>query len=432
MLVTDVILPLSGWFEYGEMNMKKFLLLAFLSFFALNVHAHGEQWLGFGVLAKKAKWSPVQFSIWPVHLCNPRAEIYGVLLSPGIFGFADKVYGVSCGTIVMMAENNGLAANIYSYGMKNNGLAVGLFNTWQRNNCVSIGLANFIHDKKDGGNTIQIGVFNQANSGLQIGLLNYNPNALIPWMPLINWVSPRSVESSLKELCQRPYPFDDHITKHANQYFPNWNQQQRLHWLNELFPLTDAGATYALMEAAKKHGMLQKWDQYALTLSEKQRKRLRYSLGSWIAQQEWYHIVETTPDGSLVLKVFKIGGAIYTFSVKFKELPPREKIKVSWQNSDLVTWYERKTENVNANPFVELFTIRHDAETGIWFETGSWKEVRQKVPAVTTCKVDRDGITLYQIKGDKWIYKEFRLKEQYRKIKLGSLEPEHIIQKTVK
>ncbi len=409
--------------------MKKLLLLVALSFFTLNVHAHGEQWLGFAVLAKDVKWSPVQISLWPVHLCNPRAGIYGILLSPGIFGFADKVYGVSCGAIVMMEENNGLAANIWSFGDKNNGLAVGGFNAWAKNNGVSVGLANFVYDKKSGRNTIQIGVFNQANSGLQIGLLNYNPHAAIPWMPLINFTIPRSIESSLKELKEEPFPFDYHIEKHANKYFPNWNRQQRLNWLNELFPLTDAGATYALMEAAKKHGMLKIWDQYALTLPEKQRKRLRYSLGSWIAQQEWHHTLETTPDGSCVLSVFKIG-ASYTFTAKFKELPPREKIKVSWQNSDLEVWYRKETEK--AAPFVKLFTIRHDVETDIWFETGSWKEVRQKVPAVTTCKIKRDGTTLHQIKGDKWIYKNFRLKEQYRKIKLGSLKPEYIIQKSVK
>ena len=401
------------------------MLLPLLS---LNVFAHGNEWIGSAII-KDAKWSPVQISFWPLHLCGGETTIYGLNFSPGLFGFSRKVYGVSCGSTVMMAENNGLAANIWSFGMKNNSLAVGLFNAWERNNGVSIGLANFIHDKKDGGNTIQIGVFNQANSGLQIGLLNYNPNALIPWMPLINWVIPRSVNSSLKELYQKPYPFDLHIAKHANKYFPNWNRQQRLNWLNELFPLTDAGATCALMEAAKKHGMLKIWDQYALTLPEKQRKRLRYSLGSWIAQQEWYHTLETTPDGSCALSVFKIAGASYTFTAKFKELPPREKIKVSWQNSDLEVWYRKETEK--AAPFVKLFTIRHDAETDIWFETGSWKEVRQKVPAVTTCKINRDGTTLHQIKGDKWIYKEFRLKEQYRKIKLDRIKPEYIIQKSV-
>ena len=409
--------------------LKKFLLLTLMTLLSLNVFAHGNEWIGSAII-KNAKWSPVQISFWPLHLCGGETTIYGLNFSPGLVGFSRQVYGVSCGSIVMMAENNGLAANIWSFGDKNNGLAVGGFNAWAKNNGVSIGLANFVYDKKIGRNTLQIGIFNQANSGLQIGLLNYNPNAAIPWMPLINWVIPRSVYSSLKELYQKPYPFDFHIAKHANKYFPNWNQQQRLKWLNELFPLTDAGATYALMEAAEKHGMLEIWDRYALTLPEKQRKRLRYSLGSWIAQQEWYHSLETTPDGSCALSVYKIGGASYTFTAKFKELPPREKIKVSWMNSDLEVWYRKETEK--DAPFVKLFTIRHDAETDIWFETGSWKEVRQKVPAVTTCKINRDGTTLHQIKGDKWIYKNFRLKEQYRKIKLGSLEPEYIIQKSVK
>ena len=128
--------------------LKKLFLLILLSLLSLNVFAHGEQWLGFAVLAKDVKWSPVQISLWPVHLCNPRATIYGILLSPGIFGFADKVYGVSCGAIVMMEENNSLAANIWSFGDKNNGLAVGGFNAWAKNNGVSVGLANFVYDKK--------------------------------------------------------------------------------------------------------------------------------------------------------------------------------------------------------------------------------------------------------------------------------------------
>ena len=72
--------------------MLKKLLLILLPLLSLNVFAHGNEWIGSAII-KDAKWSPVQISLWPVHLCNPRAEIYGILLSPGIFGFADKVYG---------------------------------------------------------------------------------------------------------------------------------------------------------------------------------------------------------------------------------------------------------------------------------------------------------------------------------------------------
>ena len=419
--------------------MKKLLLLVALSFFTLNVHAHGEQWLGFTVLAKDVKWSPVQISLWPVHLCNPRATIYGILLSPGIFGFADKVYGVSCGAIVIMMENNGLAANIWSFGRKNNSLAVGLFNAWERNNGVSIGLANFIHDKKDGGNTIQIGVFNQANSGLQIGLLNYNPNALIPWMPLINFTIPRSIESSLKELKERPSPFDYHIEKHANKYFPNWNRQQRLNWLNELFSPTDGRAIYALMEVAKKYDLLREWDDYALTLPIKKRRNLRSALGGWITQRYWHYQLETAPDGTITLTLFNtINSAKCSFSAKFKDLPKNIPITVEKVNSDFEVGYriEKTIKNGNTiwhiSDFTTLFTVRRDTETDLWFETRSWKDIDKKPPAVTIYKELWKNSVCTEIKNSKRIYKEFRLKEQYRKIKLGNLKPEYITQKSVK
>ena len=33
------------------------------------------------------------------------------------------------------------------------------------------------------------GIYNQAEIGLQIGLLNHNPNAAIPWLPFFNYSS---------------------------------------------------------------------------------------------------------------------------------------------------------------------------------------------------------------------------------------------------
>ena len=417
--------------------LKKILLLAVLMSFSLNLYAHGTEWIGNAII-KDAKWSPVQISFWPVHLCGLRTTICGINLSPGLFGFSWKVYGISCGQIVLLGENNGLAANIWSFGDKNNGLAVGVFNAWGNNNGVSIGVANFVHDEGSDGisrNTLQIGVFNQANSGLQIGVLNYNPNALIPWMPLINFVIPRSVESSLKELKERPYPFDVHIKKHANQYFPDWNTEERLRWLNELFPLTDAGATYALMEAAKKYDLLWEWDDYALTLPIKKRRDLRNALGSWITQRYWHYRLETAPDGTITLTLFKmINSARCSFSAKFKDLPKNIPITVERVNSDFEVGYriEKTIKNGNTichiSDFTTLFTVRRDAETDLWFETGSWKEIDKKTPAVTIYKELWKNSVCTEIKNSKRIYKEFRLKEQYRKIKLGRIAPEQVIQ----
>lgn len=407
--------------------LKKILLLAVLTLFTCNLFAHGEQFFGTGII-RDAKWTPLQISVWPVHLCSPRTDVYGLAVSPGLIGFGNRVYGISGGLIFFQGANYGVTTGILSCGVQNNALSLGVFNSWKKNNGVSIGVANFVHDQGSDGisrNTLQIGVFNQANSGLQIGLLNYNPNALIPWMPLINFVIPRSVESSLKELKERPCPFDYHIKKHANQYFPDWNTEERLRWLNELFPLTDAGATSALMAAAEKHGMIREWDDHALTLPAEQRKKLRYSLGYYITKNLWSHWVEMAPDGTCTLHLTNIQrSGRCSFSAKFKDLPENARLTVSRYNADLeVMYYDaKKSQNVT------LFTVRRDAETDLWFETGSWEEVNQKTPAVTTYSEKDPGFVCTQIRNGEMICKTIRLKEAFRKIKLGSIEPDQTLQ----
>ena len=407
--------------------LKKILLLAVLTLFSCNLFAHGEQFFGTGII-RDAKWTPLQISVWPVHLCSPRTDVYGLAVSPGLIGFGNRVYGISGGLIFFQGANYGVTTGILSCGVQNNALSLGVFNSWKKNNGVSIGVANFVHDQGSDGisrNTLQIGVFNQANSGLQIGLLNYNPNALIPWMPLINFVIPRSVESSLKELKERPCPFDYHIKKHANQYFPDWNTEERLRWLNELFPLTDAGATSALMAAAEKHGMIREWDDHALTLPAEQRKKLRYSLGYYITKELWSHWVEMAPDGTCTLHLTNIQrSGRCSFSAKFKDLPENARLTVRRYNADLeVMYYDaKKSQNVT------LFTVRRDAETDLWFETGSWEEVNKKTPAVTTYSEKDPGFVCTQIRNGEMICKTIRLKEAFRKIKLGSIEPDQTLQ----
>ena len=418
---------------------KKFVLLTVLTFFSCNLFAHGNEWIGAAVLFKDAKWTPLQISVWPMHLCSPRTDVYGLAVSPGFIGFSNKVYGISCGIIFFQNENYGVTTGILSSGMKNNALSLGVFNTWEKNNGVSIGLVNFVADKKENRNTLQIGVFNQANSGLQIGLLNYNPNAAIPWMPLINFTIPRSIESSLKELKERPYPFDYHIEKHANRYFPNWDTKERLRWLNELFPLTDAGATHALMEAAEKYDLLREWDDYALTLPVKQRWNLRNALGIWITQRYWHYQLETAPDGTITLTLFNtINSAKCSFSAKFKDLPKNIPITVVRMNSDLEVGYriEKIIKNSNTilhiSDFTTLFTVRRDAETDLWFEAISWKDMDKKPPAVTSYKELWRNYVCTEIKNGKRIYKEFRLKDQFRKLKLSRIKPEQVVATPVK
>lgn len=167
--------------------MKRLLLLICMILVSGNLCAHN--WgtlLGIPVFAGPApSWVPVQISVWPIHLF-PWTNVYGVVLSPGLLGGSHNVYGISCGVITFCHEQNGLAVNVYSIGQENNGLSIGVFNTWGSNHGVVVGLANFLMNSP-GRNALQIGVFNQAKSGLQLGFLNYNPNAKISWMPFFNW-----------------------------------------------------------------------------------------------------------------------------------------------------------------------------------------------------------------------------------------------------
>jgi|GEM_PF-789950 len=411
---------------------KKLLPLLLAVSVSLNVHAHGEQLWGIS-LFKNASWTPFQFSFWPLHLVSPKADVYGISLSPGLVGLGNRVCGLSFGLISAPNTNNALAASICSVGMKNNGLALGAVNSWEENNGVSVGLVNIVRIGR-GGNTLQIGLFNSAENGLQLGLLNHDPTALIPWMPLVNFSRrDRSAEDSLKELRERPYPFDDHISRHGKRFLPRWDRKTQLEWLTELFPLTDAGATFALMEVAKDNGLLDAWDQHALSLPPAQRKKLRYALGFWITQEYWRHKLEVTPDGVCTLRLTDTrSGAECVFRATPDALPLRP-LTVERSNSDLIVdcQIERKLLRNNVLRHESrrdiLFAVRRDAETDLWFETGSPKAVRAKKAAVTTFEEVRNVPVCTGIVDGKKVYERFRLPEKLRKIKLWELKSEDIL-----
>jgi hypothetical protein len=104
----------------------------------------------------------------------------------------------------MDCDNNGLAAGIFNLGVRNNGVKLGIVNLFEENPGIFIGVLNckvFPHRAETLSgtsvgivnisikNTFQLGIYNQAESGLQIGLLNHNPNAAIPWLPFFNYSS---------------------------------------------------------------------------------------------------------------------------------------------------------------------------------------------------------------------------------------------------
>ena len=71
---------------------------------------------------------------------------------------------------------------------------------FEKNNGLMLEIVNCcVPENGSSENYLQIGVFNSARNGLQIGLLNYNPKAFIPWMPLFNYSSPWSTQ---EEICK--------------------------------------------------------------------------------------------------------------------------------------------------------------------------------------------------------------------------------------
>ena len=205
--------------------MKKILLLLlFLTMFSFNAFAHGGASAIYGV-----KWTPVNIVSFPIALFNPgETEVYGILFSPGmgmseknVYGInlgiatllTGKCYGASINVFSLLNENNGLSLGLFNMGnnngitlglcnlvIDNDGISLGISNLWGNNAGVLVGVFNYKleHEETSHGvaigviniskkNTFQLGIYNQAEGGFQLGLLNYNPKSYIPWLPIVNW-----------------------------------------------------------------------------------------------------------------------------------------------------------------------------------------------------------------------------------------------------
>ena len=205
--------------------MKKILLLLlFLTMFSFNAFAHGGASAIYGV-----KWTPVNIVSFPIAIFNPgETEVYGILFSPGmgmseknVYGInlgiatllTGKCYGASINVFSLLNENNGLSLGLFNMGNNNGitlglcnlvidnvGISLGIINLWGNNAGVLVGVFNYKleHEETSHGvaigviniskkNTFQLGIYNQAEGGFQLGLLNYNPRSYIPWLPLVNW-----------------------------------------------------------------------------------------------------------------------------------------------------------------------------------------------------------------------------------------------------
>lgn len=99
-------------------------------------------------------------------------------------------------------SNKALAIGIYNKSNCNHFLQIGCFNNATRTSIGQIGVWNIGPGRKDndGRSAFQIGFMNSADSGLQIGLFNYNKNSLLPYTLLFNYSSPVKVKGPAKKV----------------------------------------------------------------------------------------------------------------------------------------------------------------------------------------------------------------------------------------
>ena len=202
--------------------MKK-LLLIILSVVVVSSAFAGE-FDGKGVISGW-KFAPVQVGVGIFESANLFDADSVALLSIGLLGIQQHSSIISVGGITELKNNYGIQVSAASltdrnYGLmiglencagvdENYGLKVGLFNISGKFNkgqfagidffeYLHIGIINYHAPLQIGLINasekcfFQVGLFNAAgkkgeNTNFQLGLLNYNENALIKWMPFFNF-----------------------------------------------------------------------------------------------------------------------------------------------------------------------------------------------------------------------------------------------------
>ena len=190
--------------------MKK-LLLIILSVVVVSSAFAGE-FDSKGVISGW-KFAPVQVGVGIFESANLFDADSVALLSIGLLGIQQYSSIISVGGITELKNNYGIQVSAASLTDRNYGLMIGLLENCtdvNENYGIKIGITNtsgkfakfqllgidffdylqvgFLNGHTYIDNVLQIGIFNTtSNGGVQIGLLNYNENALIKWMPLVNF-----------------------------------------------------------------------------------------------------------------------------------------------------------------------------------------------------------------------------------------------------
>ena len=180
------------------MNMMKTFFLFLVHLGSTSIFAHFPVSVpvknDHGIFS--AEWSPIQFGIFPgnhFQLFRENTEIYGVAFSPVALYQKSAILSVAPGS--MLKSNYFLqVSGFLTATEKNYGISFSPFlNFVGRNYGVQTGLINLesnfgYRSKSDSFRLpgLQIGLINNGG-GVQFGLLNHNPQALIVWFPIFNF-----------------------------------------------------------------------------------------------------------------------------------------------------------------------------------------------------------------------------------------------------
>ena len=159
------------------------------------------------------KFAPVQVGVGIFESANLFDADSVALFSIGLAGIQQHSSIISVGGITELKKNYGIQVSAASLTDRNYGLMIGLLENCtdvNKNYGIKIGITNvsgkfakfqllgidffdylqvgFLNGHTYIDNILQIGIVNATiNGGVQIGLLNYNENALIKWMPFFNF-----------------------------------------------------------------------------------------------------------------------------------------------------------------------------------------------------------------------------------------------------
>ena len=190
--------------------MKKLLLVILVVGLVSSVFA-GE-FDGKGLISDW-KFAPIQVGVGIFNSTNLFDADSVALFSIGLVGIQQHSSIISVGGITELKNNYGIQVAAASLTDRNYGLMIGLLENCtdvNKNYGIKIGITNisgkfakfqllgidffdylqvgFLNGHTYIDNVLQIGIFNtNSNGGVQIGLLNYNENALIKWMPFFNF-----------------------------------------------------------------------------------------------------------------------------------------------------------------------------------------------------------------------------------------------------